>query len=576
MKKETDSHLVDALLILDGWGINPVSTDTDNAVTMADLPFLNMLETTYPCSRLLCSGSAVGLPDGIMGNSEVGHMNIGAGRKVFQNLVRINNAIADQSFFAIPTLVRLMQKLKQEGNSLHLMGLLSDGGVHSHISHLFALIDMACDAGIKKIYIHPILDGRDTPQKSGIQYLTQLQAFLKQKGKGKIATLCGRFYAMDRDTRWNRVEAAYNLYTRGVDIPSIAAQGVDTRQKTKIHNTDPLEALMDAYASGQTDEFIKPIYLLENDKGGEYIKNCKDSKDSKESEYSKNSRDNRETNDSKACPHGSKGLIRDNDGIIFFNFRADRAREIARALTENKETFTEFERKTILNSNHFLCMTRYDESFDFPVIFDPQHLDNILGEIISQNALPQLRIAETEKYAHVTYFFNGGDEKIFPMEERILIPSPRDVKTYDEKPEMSAHEVADKTCEMIRKGKFRFIALNFANMDMVGHTGNFDAAVKACTTVDACVKKVVEAVWETGGTAMVTADHGNAEQMKDSKGNPHTTHTLNPVRFILAGRRYLNTPLKDGILGDIAPTILKVMGLKQPAEMTGKALFQAK
>ncbi|MBF0303364.1 MAG: 2,3-bisphosphoglycerate-independent phosphoglycerate mutase [Desulfamplus sp.] len=544
MTENIKNNRVDALLILDGWGVNPVTTD--NAVALAHTPFLDMLEKNYPNSRLLCSGKAVGLPDGVMGNSEVGHMNIGAGRTVFQDLVRINLAIEDKSFFDIPELVKMMQTVKDKDSSLHLMGLLSDGGVHSHIDHLFALIEMASKFKINNIFIHAILDGRDTPPQSGISYLTQLEKYLESKNlenrsksfenntttqfsnnhienkieekraKIAIATICGRFYAMDRDTRWDRVQKAYELYTAGV--------GLNRRR------VDPLNAIKEAYDAGQTDEFVKPILIAGND-----------------------------------------SIVKDEDAIIFFNFRSDRAREITRAFTE--DNFTGFERKTVPKLSGFLCMTQYDESFSLPVIFKPQHLNNILGEVVSRESLSQLRIAETEKYAHVTYFFNGGDENVFPLERRILIPSPREVRTYDEKPEMSAYKVAQAACERIVEGEIKLMILNFANMDMVGHTGNLDAAIKACSTVDECVKKVVEAIWKSGGTAMVTADHGNAEQMKDKDGNPHTAHTLNPVKFILAGKKYRDTTLNDGILGDIAPTILKVMGLEQPKEMSGKSLF---
>ena len=589
---------VTALLILDGWGINP--SPTDNAVAAADTPFLSMLEATYPNTRLRCSGRAVGLPEGIMGNSEVGHMNIGAGRPVFQDLVRINRAIEDRSFFQNPTLLEIMDKVKQKGSTLHLMGLLSDGGVHSHIDHLFALMDMASQMGIEKLFIHPILDGRDTPPKSGIDYLTRLTAFMEQKGIGQIATLCGRFYAMDRDTRWDRVESAYRLYMKG----------------DGVKKTDALTAIREAYGAGETDEFVKPINL-------------------------------------------ANVPVKETDGVIFFNFRADRARELAKALTgigdgnsndeskskgneerhgnennasmKSKAThndhtdpvFPHFKRERVLPDDHFVCMTQYEESFPFPVIFPPQHLTGILGEVISQNGLSQLRIAETEKYAHVTYFFNGGDETVFPNEQRILVPSPREVTTYDEKPEMSALAVANKACEVISSGEIDFMVLNFANMDMVGHTGNMKAATAACSAVDGCVRQVVEAIWKTGGTAMVTADHGNAEEMRDKNGNPHTAHTLNPVRFILAGEAYRNkghvrppdtknnesdngavapnsfqinahglppttnnenmplainsfqikTMAAEGILGDIAPTVLKVLSLPQPPEMTGKPLF---
>ena len=543
---------VTALLILDGWGINP--SEADNAVAAADTPFLSMLEATYPNTRLLCSGRAVGLPDGIMGNSEVGHMNIGAGRPVFQDLVRINLAIEDRSFFQNPTLVKIMDKVKQKGSALHLMGLLSDGGVHSHMDHLFALMEMASQMGIEKLFIHPILDGRDTPPKSGINYLTQLMSKIEQEGYkpiASIATLCGRFYAMDRDTRWERVESAYRLYMKG----------------DGIKKTDALTAIQEAYVAGETDEFVKPVCLTQD------------------------------------------GVIQEKDGVVFFNFRADRAREITKALTtmgdgEGKgkggkrrdgndsgkksaimtdeghpngnadRVFPHFKRERAVPNDQFVCMTQYEASFPFPVIFAPQHLTGILGEVISQNGLSQLRIAETEKYAHVTYFFNGGDETVFPNEQRILLPSPREVTTYDEKPEMSAQAVADKACEVILSGEIDFMVLNFANMDMVGHTGNMEAATAACSSVDGCVKQVVEAIWETGGTAMVTADHGNAEEMRDENGTPHTAHTLNPVRFILAGGAYADETMADeGILGDIAPTVLKVLSLPQPDEMTGKPLF---
>ncbi|MBF0413884.1 MAG: 2,3-bisphosphoglycerate-independent phosphoglycerate mutase [Desulfamplus sp.] len=549
MKQDIEKNRVDALLILDGWGVNPVTTD--NAVALAHTPFLDMLEQNYPNSRLLCSGRAVGLPDCVMGNSEVGHMNIGAGRTVFQDLVRINLAIEDKSFFAIPELVELMQTVKDKGSSIHLIGLLSDGGVHSHIDHLFALIDMAFESQIKNIFLHPILDGRDTPPQSGIQYLTRLEKYIENKNREAkniennmkierervaIATLCGRFYAMDRDTRWERVEKAYNLYTQG-----LVEQNLQCTNNNKIF-FNPLEAIQDSYASGQTDEFVKPILIT------------------KEVSTVKN-----ETGNTK------DGTVKDGDAIIVFNFRSDRAREITRAFTD--QNFTGFKRKVTPKLTGFLCMTQYDESFALPVIFKPVHLYNILGEVVSREGLTQLRIAETEKYAHVTYFFNGGDEKVFPFEERILIPSPREVRTYDEKPEMSARTVAQAACERIREGNLRLMILNFANMDMVGHTGNLDAAIKACSTVDACVKQVVEAVWASGGTAMVTADHGNAEQMRDKDGNPHTAHTLNPVKFILAGATYRNITLNNGVLGDIAPTILKVMDIQQPEEMSGKPLF---
>ena len=513
------SHPVNILMILDGWGIN--KSKKSNAFALADTPFLDSLIKNFPTCELQCSGNAVGLPDGTIGNSEVGHMNIGAGRKVLQDLVRINHAIKDKSFFNIKTLKNSMKKVVKNNKSLHLMGLLSDAGVHSHISHLFALMKMAKQNNIKNLFIHPILDGRDTSPTSGIQYISQLQDYIKKLNFGKISGIVGRYWAMDRDTRWDRVEKAYNLYTK----------------KQGKKELDPVKAVQKAYDSGKTDEFIEPVFLIN-------------------SENSQNSH---------------KGEIVDGDAIIFFNFRADRAKEITRAFTENE--FNQFIREKKPKLTNFVCMTQYDKSFDLPVAFSPQHPDNILGEILSKNSVSQLRIAETEKYAHVTYFFNGGHEKVFDNEERILIPSPRDVATYDEKPSMSALKIADKACEQIKLKKFEFIILNFANMDMTGHTGVLKAAIKACEIVDQCTAKVVKAIWETKGTAIITADHGNAEQMLADNGSPHTAHTLNPVRFILAGEIYKNTPINDGILGDIAPTILKILNIDQPHEMTGVSLI---
>lgn len=505
---------VNLLMILDGWGINRETEG--NAVAQADTLFLDSLTDKFPSCELSCSGNSVGLPEGTMGNSEVGHMNIGAGRQVPQDFVRINTAIEDMSFFKTPALVDAMSSAAQTGKALHLMGLLSDGGVHSHISHLFALVKMAKEQGVKQLYLRPIMDGRDTSPTSGINYINELENFLQSEKYGKIASVTGRYWAMDRDTRWDRVEKAYNLFILG---------------EGSIYDS-AATAVQESYTKDETDEFIKPICITDND---------------------------------------TPVTINDGDSVIFFNFRADRAKEITRALTE--PDFSEFDRKKQVKLAHFVCMTQYDENFDLPAAFGPLHLDNILGEILSKNKIPQLRIAETEKYAHVTYFLNGGNEKVFDLEERVLIPSPRDVATYDEKPQMSAVEVADAACEKIRSGQFEFIILNFANMDMVGHTGIIEAAIKACETVDSCAKKVVQAIWETGGTVLVTADHGNSEQMLAQDGSPHTAHTLNPVPLILAGEKYKNTKLKNGILGDIAPTVLKILNIEQPAEMTGTSLI---
>ncbi|MFO7753970.1 MAG: 2,3-bisphosphoglycerate-independent phosphoglycerate mutase [Desulfobacteraceae bacterium] len=503
---------VNALVILDGWGYSPETEG--NAVALARTPFIDMLEKEYPLCRLGASGEAVGLPEGTIGNSEVGHMNIGAGRQVLQELVRINRAVESGAFFENPVILDLMNKVKKKGKSLHLIGLLSDGGVHSHINHLFALVKTARMQGIENLYIHPVFDGRDTPPKSGIHYLESLQSFLADQGIGKVATLCGRFWAMDRDTRWDRVEKAFKLYTLGKG-----------RRETK-----PEDALKAVYEQGGTDEFVEPVVI------------------------------------------GNDTAVSDGDGIMFFNFRADRARELTRAFTE--EGFSEFNVKDRPSLSGFVSMTRYDEHFDIPAAFMPQHLDNIFGQVLSRNGLSQLRLAETEKFAHVTYFFNGGDENVFPKEEHILIPSPRDVATYDLKPEMSALEIAQTAVRQIESGRFDFLVINFANMDMVGHTGVLEAAVKACETVDTALEKVVRAIWETGGTAVITADHGNSEKMAESDGSPHTAHTLNPVNFIAAGENFRDIRLKNGILGDIAPTILGMLHIEQPEDMTGEALYE--
>ncbi|MBA3011287.1 MAG: 2,3-bisphosphoglycerate-independent phosphoglycerate mutase [Proteobacteria bacterium] len=516
MKTTFKSKPVSILMILDGWGIAPPGPG--NSFALAKTPFLDQLLKDFPNCHLACSGTAVGLPDGTMGNSEVGHMNMGAGRKVFQDFVRINAAIDDTSFFKNPGLLNTMKTVRENKTSLHLLGLLSDGGVHSHISHLFALIDMAKQNQIKNLYIHPILDGRDTSPTSGITYIRQLQEHLDRAGTGRIASICGRYWAMDRDTRWDRVEKAYRLYTSG---------------EGKLSN-DPIQAVQDAYDAKETDEFISPVFFESN----------------------------ADTN---------KGFIRDEDGLIFFNFRADRAKEITRAFIE--ADFKGFKRKEHPSLSNFVTMTQYDQNFHLPTAFAPQHLTNGLGEVLSRQGIPQLRIAETEKYAHVTYFFNGGNEQAFDGEHRIMIPSPRDVATYDQKPSMSAEKVAETVCEQIRSGKFEFIVLNFANMDMVGHTGVLSAAIKGCETVDACVRQVAQAIWETGGIAFITADHGNSEQMIADDGSPHTAHTLNQVPFILAGTQFKDTEIRNGILGDISPTVLKALGLTQPAEMTGTPLI---
>lgn len=505
------------LIILDGWGINPVSAG--NAVSAADTPFLDEMMAAYPSTRLLCSGRAVGLPDGVMGNSEVGHLNMGAGRVVYQDLLRIDTAIHDGSFYSNPAFDRLISRIKKKGAALHLMGLVSDGGVHSHLSHLLALLKLGKQKRIDKVFIHAITDGRDTAPHSGAGYLAEVMDQIEAIGCGRIATVCGRYYAMDRDTRWDRIETAYRLYTRGEAEKAV----------------DPVIGLKRAYDRGESDEFVRPIVIT--DDSGE-----------------------------------TEGLVRDHDGIIFFNFRADRAREITRVFTES--TFDYFERCPFPMLSGYVCATRYHENFDLPVAFAPIHLNQILGEIIAEKGLMQLRIAETEKYAHVTYFFNGGEETPFEQEARCLIPSPRDVTTYDLMPEMSAYAVTEAVLPSIREGKYALIVLNFANMDMVGHTGNMAAAIAACETVDGCVREIVTQMKKTGGTTIVTADHGNAEVMRNPDGRIHTAHTQNPVPLILIDDRLKDIRLAPGILGDIAPTILDIMGIIKPEQMTGKSLLR--
>ncbi len=505
------------LIILDGWGIG--ADEPTNAVQVADTPCLDRLLSTYPSTRLRCSGEDVGLPAGIMGNSEVGHMNIGAGRVVYQDLVRIDKAIEDGSFFENERLCHAMDAVCGTGKALHLMGLVSDGGVHSQLAHLLALLSMAAKRGVPKVFVHAILDGRDTPPDSGVDYVQAVQDHIHTLGHGAIATLCGRYYAMDRDKRWDRVAQAYRLYTNG-----------EGRLET-----DPVAALRSAYALGETDEFVKPVAMV----------------------------------DGNGSPVGT---MADGDSIIFFNFRADRAREITRAFTE--KGFDGFARQVTPALAAYTTMTLYDETFDLPMAFGPQHLSMILGDVISRHGLRQLRIAETEKYAHVTYFFNGGEEAPFENEDRCLIPSPRDVATYDQKPEMSAFQVTDEVVDRLDSGQYDFIVLNFANMDMVGHTGVMDAAVKACETVDRCLDRVLDKLQSQGGVALVTADHGNSEKMADPDGKPYTAHTTNPVRLILVDDARRTTRLHEGRLGDIAPTLLALMGIAPSTAMTGKNLME--
>lgn len=505
------------LIILDGWGINPETQG--NAVKLATTPNLDSLFQKYPNTQLKCSGKAVGLPEGIMGNSEVGHLNIGAGRIVYQDLLRIDMDIHERNFSKNTSLNHVMNCVNEKGSTLHLMGLVSDGGVHSQLTHLFALLDMAKEKNVN-VHVHALLDGRDTPPHSGKDYIKRLQEHIQKIGHGKISTICGRFYAMDRDTRWDRIEKAYRLYTL----------------REGIREDDPVKAVKNSYDRGETDEFVKPIAI-----GSE--------------------------------EDDSPRSIADNDGVIFFNFRADRAREITKAFTDNDFSF--FKRESMPKLCEYVCMTLYDEEFDLPIAFPPVHMEQIFGEIISQQGLRQLRIAETEKYAHVTYFFNGGEEAAFKNEDRCLIPSPRDVATYDLKPEMSAYEVTEEVLSRIKSNQYNLIVLNFANMDMVGHTGVLEAGIKAVETVDSCVGKITKEVLSQNGVLYITADHGNAEKMIANDSGAHTAHTTHPVPFILVDNSSKNGILKTGSLCDIAPTVLHRMGIKQPDKMTGATLIES-
>ncbi len=496
------------LIIMDGFGLEGPSAG--NAVVNAPTPNLDRIFRDFPGCRLSASGLDVGLPEGQMGNSEVGHTNMGAGRVVFQDLPHISRDIESGEFFKNPAYLEAMSNCREWGSALHLMGLLSDGGVHSHITHLFALLKMAKEQGLEKVYVHCFLDGRDVPPSSGKSYVEQLQAEIQKLGVGKIATVMGRYYAMDRDKRWDRVQQAYDAIACGEGAFEPDAAG----------------AVQKSYDAGVTDEFVVPVVCAKN------------------------------------------AQIRDNDSIIFFNFRPDRAREIARCFVD--EDFTDIQRRTGFLSVDFVCTTEYDATLpNVTVAYPHQKLVNTFGEYISKLGLTQLRIAETEKYAHVTFFFNGGVEEVFPGEDRCLIPSPK-VATYDLQPEMSAYQVTEEAVKRIESGAYDVIILNFANCDMVGHTGVYEAACKAVSTVDECVNRVVEATSKMGGVSLITADHGNAERMSDANGEPFTAHTTNLVPFYIVGA---SVQLRDGRLADIAPTMLDLMGLEKPAEMDGETLI---
>ena len=502
------------LMILDGFGENPKKEG--NAVKLAKTPNIDRLMKEYPNTKIAASGLAVGLPEGQMGNSEVGHTNIGAGRIVYQELTRITKSIENGDFFSNEELVKAMETCKKNNSKLHILGLVSDGGVHSHIRHLFGLLEMAKRRDIEEVYVHCFLDGRDTPPASAESYIQELEEKMRKKGVGKIATVAGRFYGMDRDKRWNRIQKAYNAIVFG-----------EGNKSSQVIN-----AIESSYQKEVFDEFVEPTVITNGEK--------------------------------------PVATIEDGDSVIFFNFRPDRAREITRAIVDKE--FKEFETKKM--NTYFVCFTNYDETMpNVHIAFKKEMIKNTLGEIVSKNGGKQLRIAETEKYAHVTFFFNGGEEKQYEGEDRILVPSPK-VETYDMKPEMSAYEVTQKVVEAINSEKYNCIILNYANPDMVGHTGSLSAAIKAVEAVDECVGKVITAIESQKANLIITADHGNAEQMIDYKtGEPHTAHTTNLVPLILISERE-NVKLREGKLADIAPTLLELMGLEKPKEMTGESLIE--
>ena len=502
------------LIILDGWGFNPSSEG--NAIARARKPTWDELTAKFPHTLIHTSGPYVGLPEGQMGNSEVGHLNIGAGRIIHMDITRIDQMIASGEFFRDPVLVGAMEHAR--GRQLHLLGLVSDGGVHSRQEHLYALLRMARQTGVQKVFVHAFLDGRDTPPTSGADYLEQLLQQMHAIGAGAIATVSGRYYAMDRDKRWDRTAKAYDAIVSGEGVQALGA----------------MQAVRDSYDHGVTDEFVVPIVLT--DQRREAV-----------------------------------GCIRDEDAVIFFNFRADRARQMTRALTD--ATLEVPSRSSLPQRLHYVCMSLYDRTFELPYVLGPEQPQHILANIFAEQGRRNLRVAETEKYAHVTYFFNGGMEKAFPGEDRILIPSPR-VPTYDLKPEMSAEGVADAVVKAIEDRTFDFLIVNFANADMVGHSGKLEATIRAAETVDACLGRVYDALRRVGGGMVITADHGNAEMMIDpTTGGPHTYHTTNPVPFLLVLPDSESVPLReDGSLRDIAPTLLGISGLPQPADMTGKDL----
>ncbi len=498
------------LCIMDGFGIR--EDKNGNAIDFAKTPNLSKLFAENPFTTIGASGLDVGLPDGQMGNSEVGHTNIGAGRVVYQMLVKITKSIEDGKFFEIEALKNAVENCKKNNSALHLIGLLSDGGVHSHIEHLYGLLELAKKNGLQKVYVHCLMDGRDVSTTSGAGFVADLEAKMAEIGVGKIASVMGRYYAMDRDFAWDRVEKAY--------AAMVYAEG--------NQNSSAVAAMKESYANDVTDEFIIPTVV------------------------------------------NSEGMIKSGDSVVSFNFRPDRARQFTRAFVD--PNFDGFERKNGYMNLNYVCMTQYDETMpNVSVAFPPEELTMTFGEFLASKNMTQLRIAETQKYAHVTFFFNGGEEKTFEGEDRILIQSP-DVPTFDLQPEMSAYPVCDAVCEQIESGKYDAVVLNFANCDMVGHTGVFDAAVKAVEAVDECVGRVVDSTLKMGGSVIITADHGNADQMIGEDGNPFTPHTTNPVPFCVVG--YPCELRSGGRLADIVPSVLKIMGLEQPSEMTGESIIK--
>lgn len=506
------------LIVLDGFGDGKDSPF--NAIQHAHMPFYKSLRNNFPRAQLITCGEAVGLPAGVMGNSEVGHMNMGAGRIVYQELTRINKAIREGEFEQNAEILNALAAVKKSGGRLHLMGLLSDAGVHATTSHLEAIVELA-DKKCVPVTIHIFTDGRDTPPTSGEGFVRKLGEFLEKHPGAVVGSISGRYYAMDRDNRWDRVEKAWKAITGQVDGRKAKTNGVDVA----------LAVLKESYEKQVTDEFVVPTRIDANT---------------------------------------GRSTVADADGVFFYNFRSDRARELTRAFTE--ESFTGFDRGTRPKLATYLCMTQYDKTFGLPVAYPPQNLTKILPDILAEHHLHQLRIAETEKYAHVTFFFNGGREQPYSDESRILIASPKDVPTYDLKPEMSAFEVTDRVVAALSQGTNQFVLLNYANADMVGHTGNYDAAVKALVALDKCLERSVTTALKNGYTILITADHGNIEEMHDDHDHPHTQHTLNPVPLHLISNQF-KYRVKDGILADLAPTILELMGISKPAEMDRHSLL---